>query len=142
MSPQVQKFHFIATEKNLISKTNKVWQETVMAKTADGTRGCLIFGKKISCHPGSLLEAFLKDIADENFAASTISQDDDGEILLSGLASDNLQIKYVLEKEVAKLRDIVNGLSSRDLEDNGSMYKIGGFFFLRSLNGIGWGKML
>lgn len=88
----------------------------------------------------------MKDIADEKFAASTISQDDDGEILLSILAShgslsqlDNLQIKnnisaeqiksmieekHVLEKEVAKLREIVNGLSSKGSKYNGSTKRI------------------
>lgn len=88
----------------------------------------------------------MKDIADEKFAASTVSQDDDGKILLSNLAGhgslsqlDNLQIKnnisaeqiksmieqkHVLEKEAAKVREIVNGLSSKGSKYNGSTNRI------------------
>lgn len=76
----------------------------VMAKMAE--EGFLFMAKKIVATVDRYWKAFLKDIADEKFAASTISQDDDGEILLSNLAShgslsqlDNLQIKNNISVE-------------------------------------------
>lgn len=117
----------------------------VMAKMA--AEGFFFMAKKIVATVDRYWRPFLKDIADEKFAAaSTTSQDDDGEILLSNLAGhgslsqlDNLQIKnnisaeqiksmieekHVLEKEVAKVREIVNGLSSKGSKYNGSTKRI------------------
>lgn len=100
-------------KKNIISKTNKILYGRKQSKRnpdsgssshgKDGRGGFFIYGKKISCHRW---RPCLKDIADEKFAASTISQDGDGEILLSNLAShgslsqlDNLQIKNNISAE-------------------------------------------